>query len=367
MSTLPRVLTVSIALALSAAVAVPAHAQLAGQRSERRAQQQQRQQQAAPQQQQAVEFPNATREEPKERASPRSTRALQALSKLYEEDKHAELVERAVAFAEGTSNAYEKSFTYQMAAAAAVELGDNARAAQYFRAAIDANGLDNNSHYRMMSNLAVTQAQLEQHADAIATIDRFLAETRSSDSKYQSMKAGLLSSAGRHEEAARLFQQLFDANTDDKRLLMNAVASYQQADKFTEANALLQQAQQRGQLTEASEYRALYSGLLNDEKWREAAAVIEEGVAKGVLAQDADLGKAWSVTANRAYFAEDLDAAAKYYALAAPLLGDGEGWLNLAKVYNQQGKKAETRQAAQEALNRGVRNRDEASRLAAIR
>ncbi len=355
MTSIRRVLTVSIALALSTTIAAPAFAQ-ASKRQERRAAQQQQEQKVA-------EFPAASRQEPDVRPTPRGLRELQAMNKLYEEEKYAELLARAVPFAESATNAYEKSLAYQMAAVAATEVDDLAKAATYYRASLDANGLDNNNHYRMMSNLAVTESQAEDYAAAIATIDRFLAETRSEDPKYLTMKAGLLASAERNEEAAALFQQLLAKNPDDKRLLMNAVATLQQADKFTEANALLEQARSRGQLTEAREYRALYFGLLNDEKWKEAAEVIEDGLAKGVLARDADLGRAWAVTANRAYFDEDLDAAAKFYALAAPLAEDGETWLNLARIYHQQGKKVQTREAARHALEKGVKNRDEANRL----
>lgn len=359
MLTIRRVLTVAVALALSTAIAVPASAQIAGKRSERRASQQQQAQKPA------AEFPNATRQEPSEKPTQKGGKELQRLSKLYEEEKFSELLQEAVGFANQTSNSYEKSFAFQMAAVAASDLDDAAKAAEYFKAAVDANGLDNNSHYRLMSNLAVTQAQLEKYPESIATIDRFLSETRNDDPKYLTMRASLLSQAGRNAEAAAAFQQLLAKNPEDKKLLMNAVATLQQADKFAEANALLEQARSRGLLTEAREYRALYSGLLNDEKWREAATVIEDGVAKGVLAKDAELAKAWSVTANRAYFDEDLNAAAKYYEQGAPLAEDGETWLNLAKIYNQQGNKAKTREAARQALAKGgLRNRDEANRLA---
>ena len=118
-------------------------------------------------------------------------------------------------------------------------------------------------------------------------------------------------------------------------------------------------------LTEASEYRALYSGLLNEDNgWKQAAAVVQDGVNKGILPKDQDLGKAWSVIANQAYFDDDLTAAAKYYSEAAPLMPNGETWLNLAKVYNSQGKTAEQQAAAKQALAKGVKNTAEAQRLA---
>lgn len=358
MKTRNHPLTIALALVLGTAVIAPAFAEPQSRRSDRR----QKAEEKVP-----AEFPQATREEPKARASEKGVKQLKAISDAYNEEKYAEVLTLAVPFAESTDNAYEKSFAYQLAAVAASETNDSAKAAQYFQAAIDADGLDNNSHFRVMSNLAATQSQLEQWDASIKTLDRFLTETRSEDTKYLSMKAGLLSAAGRNDEAGKLFAELLAKNPGDKKLLMNTVATLQQADKFAEANKLLMDAQQKGMLTDAREYRALYSGLLNggEDGWKQAAAVIEEGVAKGALPKDQDLGKAWSVVANQAFFADDLTAAAKYYAEAAPLMPDGETWLNLAKVYNNQGKKAEQRAAAKQAIAKGVKNTAEAQRLAA--
>lgn len=360
MKTFNRTLTAAIALALSAAIVAPAFGQMAKQRQEdRRSKKQEEQQKEAPL------FPQATREEPEGKATEKGVKKLQAISKAYEEEKYADVLTQAVPFAQSTDNAYEKAFAYQLAAVAASETEDHAKAAEYFQAAISANGLDNNSHYRVMSNLAATQSGLEQWDASLKTLDQFMAETRTDDPKYLSMKAGLLSAAGRNEEAAKLFADLLAKNPDDKKILMNAVATLQQSDKFAEANKLLLDAQKKGLLTEAREYRALYSGLLNeDNRWKEAAAVVAEGAAKGVLPKDQELGKAWSIVANQAFFADDLNAAAKYYTEAAPLMADGEAWLNLAKVYNNQGKKAEQKTAAQQALAKGVKNTAEAQRLA---
>lgn len=361
MKTLNRSLTTAIALVLGAAIVAPAFADPQTRQAGRR----DRSEQKAEQQKEAPLYPQATREEPKARATAKGSKQLQAMSEAYNEEKYAELLAQAVPFAESADNAYEKAFAYQLAGVAASETNDAAKAAQYLQAALDANGLDNNSHYRVMNNLIATQAQLEQWDAAMKTLDRFLAETKTDDPKYLSMKASLLAGAGRGDEASKVFADLLAKNPTDKKLLMNTVATLQQADKFAEASKLLLDAQKKGMLTEASEYRALYSGLLNeDTRWKEAAGVIEEGVAKGILPKDQDLGKAWSVVANKAFFADDLTAAAKYYAEAAPLMPDGETWLNLAKVYNNQGKKTEQRAAAQQALAKGVKNTAEAQRLA---
>ena len=214
-----------------------------------------------------------------------------------------------------------------------------------------------------MSNLAAVQFGTEKYADALKTLDTFLAETKSPDVKYQTMRGSILASMGRNDEAAKLYKDLLAKNPDDKKILMNAVASLQQADQYDQANALLGEAYKKGQLTEAREYKALYAGYLNSDKWKEAVPVINDGAAKGLLPPDADLAKAYMVVAQKAYAEDDTKMAAEMYAKAAPIAADGEAYLNLAKVYSYQGKKAEAKDAAQKALDKGIKKPDEARTL----
>lgn len=361
-----RLLPAAIVLALSSFIALPVAAQELGSTSMRTQREKRMKEQgrtSEKQAKQAAEYPDAIRQEPNERASAKGMKQLQSLAKQYEAGEYAAVMNDAAAFANTASNNYEKAYAYQLAASAAAETEQWAKGVEYAKAAVEANGLDNNNHFRVMSNLASMQAQQEQYPQALATIERFLAETKSTDSRYLSMRASLLANAGRNDEATAAFKQLLAQNPGDKRVLMNVVSSLQQSDKFAEANQLLQDARKRGMLTEAREYRSLYSGLLGAEDWKGAAEVIEEGAMKGLLPKDKDLAKAWSVTGNRAYFADDLDAAAKYYARAAEISDDGEDYLNLAKVYDFQNKQAESRAAAQKALAKGVGNKAEATRL----
>ena len=48
-----------------------------------------------------------------------------------------------------------------------------------------------------------------------------------------------------------------------------------------------------------------------------------------------------------------------------PLAPTGETWLNLSKLLANEGRLAEAKQAAQSALDKGVRNPDEAKRILA--
>ncbi|MDQ3056848.1 MAG: tetratricopeptide repeat protein [Pseudomonadota bacterium] len=310
-------------------------------------------------------FPNATRTQADAKASSTALKGLQELQAQYEQEDFAGVVAKAdVLAASGDASPYEKAFAYQLAGNASADLQNDAKAAEYFQKALDSNGLDNNSHYQVMHNLSAVQFGLERYDDALKTLDRFLAETKTDDPKYQSFRGSVLASAGRNDDAAKLYADLLAKNPNDKKILMNAVASLQQADKFNEANALLGDAHKKGLLTEAREYRALYSGYLNaDNKWKDAVPVINDGVAKGILAQDAELAKAYMIVAQNAYTADDMALAAEMYGKAGPIAADGEAWLNLAKVHEFQGKKAEAASAAQKALDKGVKKPEEARRL----
>ena len=53
------------------------------------------------------------------------------------------------------------------------------------------------------------------------------------------------------------------------------------------------------------------------------------------------------------------------YRKAAPLDERGESYLNLAKVLANEGRLPEAKQAAQQALDKGIRSPDEAKRILA--
>lgn len=311
-------------------------------------------------------YPNASRVSPDAKASAKMLKNLQAMQEQYEKQDMPGVIARAEAIAAmPAANAYEKSFAYSLAANAAADQDDQAQAAGYFRKAIDANGLDNDSHYTTMYNLAVVQFGMEKYADALATLDRFLAETKSDKPEHQGMRAGILANLDRHDEAAAIYKDLVAKNPADKRLLMNAVAALQGADKFDQANVLLEDAYKRGMLTESREVRALYVGYMNSQRWADAQNVMEDGVAKGILQAGPDLARDYQVLAQNAYGDDKIALATELYAKAAPMAADGEAYLNLAKVLEYAGKKADAKVAAQKALDKGVKKADEAKGILA--
>ncbi len=312
----------------------------------------------------AALFPGATRVSPEAKSSGKMLKNLQDLQETYEKQDMAAVMTKAEAIAAmPAANEYEKSFAYSLAANAAVDQDDQAKAADYFRKAIDTNGLENDSHYTTMYNLAVMEFGADKYQDALKTIDRFLAETKSEDPKHPTFRAGILANLGRNDEAAAIYKEQIAKNPNDKRILMNAVAALQNADKFDQANLLLEDAYKRDMLTEGRELRALYVGYMNAERWTDAQQVIAVGTSKGILQEDQQLAKDYMVLAQNAYAGDNIPLAVEMYTKAAPIAADGEAFLNLAKVLEYNGKKAEAKAAAQKALDKGLKNPEDAKRI----
>ena len=313
----------------------------------------------------AAQYPQATREEPEASASRRGLKALQELVETYNSGDTAKTAAAALAIAtDADSNAYEKAFAYQIAATAVSGAGDDAKGAEYFAKAIEANGLGNNDHYTAMLNLAVVQYGAGEFPQALATIDRFLAETKSQKPEALNLRGGALMGMERYADAAAVYAAQVAASPEDKVARMNAVAAYQQAGQDDKAVALLADAQAKGQLADANEYRALYVSYLNSERDKDALKVIDEGLAKGILKEGPELARAFMIIGQNAYYVEDEATALAMYTRAAPMADNGEAALNLAKLHSEAGNKAKAKAAAELALSKGVKDTAQAKRLA---
>lgn len=315
--------------------------------------------------QQPAQYPLATRVPPAQKASQKEGKAANEIQALYEAKKYAEVLAKVDAFgASGSTNAYLQSYLYQVAAIAATEsaeANDQAKAVDYFKKAIDTNGLDNNGHYQSMYNLAILQSQQERNEEALVTLDRFLAETKSDKPEPISLKAFVLGNMNRAAEGAALFEKVLAMKPNDRPTLMNAVALYQRADNFDKANALLESARKQGLLVDGSEYRTLFVGYINAEKYKEAQEVLEDGVAKGAIKPSQQLAGDYSVLAQSYYANEKVPQAIDFYTRANKVSTDGEAALNLAKVLRNEDRVAEAKAAAREALAKGVKKPKDAN------
>ncbi|SFL09940.1 Uncharacterized conserved protein HemY, contains two TPR repeats [Lysobacter sp. cf310] len=396
------VLTAAIGAVLALGSIAQVHAQSAMERAEERRQRHadKKEDKKASSSASKVEYPNATREQPDAKASAKVTPKLKKMMDFYDDDKPAE--GRAIAdeiIANPAANAYDRSFAAQIGAQLAYGADDSAAAIAYLTKALEFNGLDNNGHYGAMFMMAQLQLQEDKYAEALATMDRFLAETKSTKPEHLIVKGNALYRLERYKDAAPIIKQAIDAspepksdwqqllmaayaesgqtgeatkmaeavaskNPGDKRAQLNLVATYLQADQFDKAAAVLEKLRAAGQLNEDKDYRQLYSTYLQiDGNEKKAAEVINDGLSKGILKPDF---QAYLALAQSYYFSDQVNPSIEAYKKAAPLAPDGETYLNLARVLWQEDRIPEAKEAAKQAIAKGVKKPDDAKKIIAL-
>lgn len=345
-------------------------------------------------------YPDATRAQPEAKASAKLGPQLKKIFDAYEANDAAKVVPLAdEMIANDKANAYERAISARLAAASVMG-DDDAKARAYLQKALEFNGLGNNEHYDSMLILGQLQIQDDKDAEGLATVDKLIAETktRSPDilavkgnalyrlqrypeavatlkeaiaatpepkSEWQQMLMASYFDMDKPEEAAKIAEALVAKSPNDKKMQMNLASIYMQADQNDKAIALLEKMRVAGQLTEDKDYRNLYAMYLNTSgKEKQAIAVIKEGMDKGILKPDF---QSYLAMAQGYYFSDQVAPAIDAYRKAAPLAPDGETYLNLARVLWQEGRIGEAKQAAKDALGKGLKKPDEAKKILALK
>lgn len=403
---LPRRHTV-LAAAVAAVIALgalgQANAQAGAERAaQRRAERDARKQKSDKQDTKKAEeqYPGATRESPDAKASAKAGPKLQKMIKFYDDGKAAEARALAEEIVGNESfNAYDRSFAAQLAGQIAYEADDANTAMDYWNKALQLNGLDNNSHYNLMFNLAQVQLQQEKYNESLATLERLQKETNSQKPEHLAIRGNVLYSLERYPEAAAVLKQAIDASPEprndwqqmlmaayaesgqsgqavqiaeqvaakspnDKRAQMNLASVYLQSDMYDKAAATLEKLRAAGKLEDDREYRQLYVTYLNmDGKEKQAIEVINEGMQKGLIKPD---HATWLALAQAYYFSEQPAPAIDAYRKAAPLDDDGETYLNLARLLWQEERIPEAKEAARQAIAKGLKKPEEARKIIAL-
>lgn len=342
-------------------------------------------------------YPQASRKDPGLKTSARRGKQIDRLFDAYNDSDAAKVQDIAdPIIADEGANAYERAVSARLVAATNANT-DNAKAKDYLRKAIEFNGLSNNEHYDSMRMLAQLQLQDDQFDEGLATLDRYISETKSTDTDDLALKGQALYLAERQPEAIAVLKPLVDAspepkkewvqmlmnayimsdqpgeasrlaesliarNPDDAALQLNLAGMYMQADQNDKAIAVLEQLRSKGQLSQERDYRNLYAMYMNSEgQEQKAIDVINAGLQQGVLKESAEN---YNALAQAYWFSEQQEKAVETYQKAAPLASDGETYLNLARALNNLGRNAEAKKAAQQALAKGgLKNPQDAKRI----
>ena len=349
---------------------------------------------------QEVMYPDATREEPKAKGASKAQSKLQKLINAYQKDDFAATRTQAdELLANPAANDYDRAVAAQLASQAAYNLDDTPATIAYLKQALQLNALDNNNHYQLMYMLAQLQLQEDQYAEGLATLDRYLAETKSKKPEDFALKGQGLYQAERYAEAIPALKQAIETSPEpkdnwqqllmasyaetgqsgdaiqmaekiaakaptDKKAQMNLATVYLQADKFDQAAAVLEKLRAGGLMTDEKDYRQLYTTYANmDGKEKEVIAVINDGMQKGILKPDQ---QTYLALAQSYYYSDQIAPAIEAWRKAAPLSKDGETYLNLAKVLWQEDRIPEAKQAAKSALEKGIKKPEDAKKIIAL-
>ena len=361
-----------------------------------------------------VLYPDATRQEPEAKGSPKVQTKLNKLIEAYNKALEQEDEAKATAgyttartladeiIANGSANAYDKALAAQIASQAALNTDDEAAAEGYLKQAVDANALGNNQHFQLMLQLAQLQLQKDDYTNGFATLDKYLAESKSKRPAdfafkgqylYQAdrfaecippLKQAIETStnpedkvdnwtqilmvcyqeAGQLAEAVKVAEQLAAKSPNDKRAQMNLASIYLNSEQEAKAAAVLEKLRAAGLMTEEKDYRQLYLTYANmDGKEKDVIAVVNEGLQKGIVKPDY---QTYLALAQAYYYSEQIPQAIEAWQKAAPLSKDGETYLNLARVLWREGRVPEAKVAARAALDKGLKKPDDAKKIIAL-
>ena len=361
-----------------------------------------------------VLFPDTTRQEPEAKGSPKVLTKLNKLIEAYNKALDQEDEAKATAgyttartladeiIANGSANAYDKALAAQIASQAALNTDDEAAAEGYLKQAIDANALGNNQHFQLMLQLAQLQLQKDDYTNGFATLDKYLAESKSKRPAdfafkgqylYQAdrfaecippLKQAIETStnpedkvdnwtqilmvcyqeAGQLAEAVKVAEQLAAKTPNDKRAQMNLASIYLNAEQEAKAAAVLEKLRAAGQLSDEREYRQLYITYANmDGREKDVISVINEGLQKGIVKPDY---QTYLALAQAYYYSEQIPQAIEAWQKAAPLAPNGDTYLNLARVLWQEDRIPEAKTAARAALEKGLKKPEDAKKIIAL-
>jgi len=367
-------------------------AQSASQRSEQR---RNRGRDAAPAEPEE-RYPNATRTAPEAKASSRAQSKLQRMFKFYEEQDAEKVLPVAQDIInDARTNAYDKSIAARISGAVLIDEDDD-KAAEFLRQALEFNGLNNNDHFETMLILGQLALQNERYDESLTVLDEYFAQTQSARPADLVLKGNALYRLDRYAEAAAALKQAVDSepeprndwlqmlmaayseseqgeaaiaiaqqlaakSPDDRRAQLNLAAMYLQNDRDNDAIAVYERLRSEGRLQEDREYKNLAALYLGQEgKEAEAISALTEGLEKNILGRDY---QTYIALAQAYYFSEQIDPAIEHYRLAAPLADNGEAFLNLAKILANEERLDEAKAAAQQALDKGLRNPQEAQNI----
>ncbi|SFW69331.1 tetratricopeptide repeat protein [Luteibacter sp. UNCMF366Tsu5.1] len=359
----------------------------------------------APKDKKEALYPNATRTEPKlDLKSEKDQKALNEgldAANNGEKDKALQLLQ-PLADGSATSSKYAQALALQGIANMKYNDGDVKGAITTLKQALDIGVMPNDTYFQLKYMYTQFLVADEQYDAALKSLQEWRAEGKKEtadsyglegnidyrlgkfpeaiaaitkakslpDAKPQGSWDQILAASyaetGQGDKAAELAAAELQKNPNDPTALNNAASALIQAQKYPDAIALMEKGRAAGAFKDEKQYINLAKVYLIDGQDHtdrqeanaaKAAAVLDDGLAKGVVKPSAEVYK---LQGDAAITAGKEDAALAAYQKAAPLAKDGEVMLSVARLQLQKNQYAAAEKSATDAISKGVQHKGQA-------
>lgn len=336
-------------------------------------------------------YPLATRVEPSQDGAPAMTKLRNQMIIAFQKNKEDDARKAAEQLREDPkSNVNDRAVAVKVLTLLVTSKDPNNHSAAIplLEESMEINGLDNNSHYAVMSELAQRFLLNQDYEDAYKWAEKFTQETKvekpellkvkgnalfrmnrfaeslaplekvyaadPADLQTMQMLAKAYSDNKQPEKAAELTKKIVQTTGNDRVSQVNLAITYLDAKQVEAAYDVIAQLRASNQLVEERDYLTAMNVYMSMKK-REAdtIAVLQAGFDAGVIKPTATR---YNNLAEAYYYSDLPNGTAKaieYWTKAAPLAKDGGIYLNLAIVQCQEEMWAPCKENAKNAIAKG--------------
>jgi tetratricopeptide (TPR) repeat protein len=329
---------------------------------------------------------DTTRKEPGVMMSERAFRRFEAITTAYEEARYADALAAAEAYLQAELNEYERAMGEQITGYILIALDRLDEAVPRFQRAIELDALPNSAHFGMMRSLAqlyATREQWRRSLDMMAEYLRYQPEPTAEDrilvaqnhvqlgqhrealpwvrgaikdagadaqENWYQLELAIHFELGDHRAALPVLKAMVARWPDRLRYWEYLAGAHQELGQDADALAALMAAYNGGLVEEEAKLLNLVRmNLYLDSPYQGGvilARALEAGQVEARAANLQLLLQAWTA-------AREFERAARVIDRLAPLTGDGELFLQQARLMMEQNEWQATLEAARKALELG--------------